>query len=337
VTIGERHSLTELSPFGLGGAALGNLYRAVSDESARAAVHAALARGLTLIDTAPYYGHGLSETRIGAALRLWTGAPPLLSTKVGRVLDPVSPAETGDFGFVEALPFRPRFDYSRDGVRRSLDGSFARLGVDKVDIALIHDIGVQTHGASAHAVLAQVLDETLPALEAARDEGLIKAIGIGVNEWEVCVEVLRRAPLDCILLAGRYTLLEQPALASGMLDLCDERGVRVLAAGVFNSGLLATPPSPSSTYNYESAPADIVARASRLWTLCGSFNVAPQAAAVQFPLAHPAVSTVLVGLRSAEEVDDLARWRAVSIPNVLWDALKAEGLIVTDAPTPSAH
>ncbi len=325
-----------LPRFGFGGAAIGNLYRAVSDEDARAALHAALSQGVTLIDTAPYYGHGLSETRIGAALRAWTGPKPMLSTKVGRVLDPVAPGETGDFGYVDTLPFRPRFDYSRDGVRRSLESSFARLGVERVDIALIHDIGANNHGAAHGAVMAQVLEETLPALKAARSEGLIGAIGIGVNEWEVSAEVLQHANLDYILLAGRYTLLEQPALSSGLLDLCTARGVRVLAAGVFNSGLLATAPSPASTYNYETALPQIVAQASRLWALCASFGVAPQAAALQFPLAHPAVACVVVGARSAGEIDDLVRWRAEPIPDALWDALKREGFILGDAPTPKA-
>jgi D-threo-aldose 1-dehydrogenase len=322
---------------GLGGAGLGNLYRAIDEDQAIGAVHAALAARFGLIDTAPYYGHGLSETRIGKALRTWRGARPLLSTKVGRVLDPVAPGEQGDFGFADPLPFRPRFDYSRDGIKRSLEGSLERLGVERIDVALIHDIGSLTHGEDHPRLLKQVLDETLPELEAARGKGLIGQIGIGVNEWEVCVELLSRASLDCILLAGRYTLLEQPALSSGMLDLCAARGVRVFAAGVFNSGLLATRPVPSSTYDYAPAAPEILERAGRLWAICESFGVEPQAAALRFPLAHRAVAAIIVGARSACEVEDLARWRQAPCPDGLWEELKRGGFIDAAAPVPRSE
>lgn len=328
-------SAAPLPQFGLGGAGLGNLYREVEEADAVAAVHTALEAGVTLIDTAPFYGHGRSEARIGAALRAWRGARPMLSSKVGRVLDPVATEDAGDFGFANPLPFRPRFDYARDAVRRGLEASFARLGVERLDIALVHDIGRRTHGAAHGAIIRLVLDETLPTLEAARAEGLIDRIGIGVNEWEVCVELLERAPLDCILLAGRHTLLEQPALAAGMLDLCAAKGVAVLAAGVFNSGLLATRPNAASTYDYEPAPPQIVARAQQAWAICEDFGVAPQAAALQFPLAHPAVATAIVGARDAGEVRDLVAWRDASIPDELWPALKAAGLVHPDAPVPA--
>jgi D-threo-aldose 1-dehydrogenase len=321
---------------GLGGAGLGNLYRAVSDEEAKGAIHKAIASGFGLIDTAPYYGHGLSETRIGAALDLLRDARPLISTKVGRVLEPVDRGDPGDFGFADPMPFRPRFDYSRAGVARSLAGSLERLRIDRIDIALIHDIGAATHGAEHPQILRQALDEALPQLEAARDDGLVCDIGIGVNEWEVCIEVLERARLDCILLAGRYTLLEQPALTSGLLDLCAERGVRVYAAGVFNSGLLATRPSESSTYNYLQAPPEVVGRARRLWDTCEAFGVAPQAAALRFPLGHPAVAGIIVGARNATEVAKATFWRRTEIPAELWEALKDEGFIAREAPTPVA-
>lgn len=320
---------------GLGGAGLGNLYRAVSEADAEATVHAALAQGFGLIDTAPYYGHGLSEMRIGRALGAWRGARPVLSSKVGRVLEPLAAGESAaDFGFADPAPFAPRFDYSRGGVRRSLESSLERLGVARLDIALVHDIGAMTHGAANTELLRQVLDEALPELAAAREEGLIGAIGLGVNEVEVCADVLERAPLDCILLAGRYTILEQPALTSGLLARCAARGVRLLAAGVFNSGLLATQPTAVSTYNYAAAPGEILARAERLWALCASFGVEPQAAAVQFPAAHPVVAHVVVGARSAAEIADIARWRAATLPKDLWTALKRQGLIAAEAPTP---
>jgi len=326
----------QLPSIGLGGAGLGNLYRAISDEQAIATVHAALEHGFALIDTAPYYGHGRSEQRIGLALRSWSGPRPLVSTKVGRVLDPVaSVAEAGDFGFADPLPYRPRFDYSRDGVRQSLAESSARLGVAKFDAVLIHDIGRVTHGADHPRIFRQVLGETLPALEELRAAGVVDRIGIGVNEWEVCVELLEHGTLDVVLLAGRYTLLEQPALQSGMLDLCAARGVRVLAGGVFNSGLLATPPGDASTYNYEPAHAPVIARARRLWNLCAEFGVAPQAAALQFPAAHPAVATVLVGARSPAEVAEIAAWSQAALPPALWARLRETGFIGADAPVPA--
>lgn len=335
--LGGGMSATEkihLPVFGLGCAPIGNLYRAISDAQAIATVHAALAGGIGYLDTAPYYGHGRSESRIGDALSGWNGARPVLSTKVGRVLEPVAPGKEGDFGFVDPPPFRPRFDYSRGGVRRALEASLARLGVERIDIALIHDIGRTTHGDAHPMVMRQVLEETIPELRVARDEGKLRWIGIGVNECEVCLELPQLAELDCILLAGRYTLLEQPALTTGLLDLCTARGVRLLAAGVFNSGLLAAKPSGASKYNYENAPAEIRARAQELWDVCESYGVSPQAAAVQFPAAHPAMASTIVGARSPEEVADILRWRTESVPAGLWTALKKDGFIAADAPVP---
>ena len=325
----------EIPAFGLGCAPLGNLYRPLSDAQAFATIHAALAAGISYVDTAPYYGHGRSEQRIGEALRAWSGSRPSLSTKVGRVLDPVTPGDEGDFGYADPLPFRPRFDYSKDGVRRSLEGSLARLGVSRVDVALIHDIGRQTHGDAHPALLRQVVDETLPTLEQARSEGLIRFIGIGVNECEVCLELLERAPLDYILLAGRYTLLEQPALTSGLLDRCAERGTKLIAAGVFNSGLLAMPPTTDSPYNYANVPPDVLARAQALWRTCAAFGVAPQAAAVQFPAFHPVVAATIVGAKSPDEIAHIMAWRKVPIPAALWTALKKDGFIATGAPIPT--
>jgi D-threo-aldose 1-dehydrogenase len=322
----------EVPDFGLGCAPIGNLYRPLSDEQAMATVLAALSEGARYLDTAPYYGHGRSEQRVGRALRHWTGQRPVLSTKVGRVLDPVTKGEEGDFGYAEPLPFRPRFDYSRDGIRRSLDGSLARLGVERVDIALIHDIGRLTHGDAHPKVLRQVLDEALPALHDARSEGLLRWIGIGVNECEVCLELLERTELDCILLAGRYTLLEQPALTTGVLDLCLKRGTRLIAAGVFNSGLLATKPDASSPYNYADVPPAILKRSRALWQACEAFGVAPQAAAVQFPALHPVVAATIVGAKSPGEVAQILEWRRQSIPVALWTALKKAGFITGDAP-----
>ncbi len=326
----------KLPAFGLGCAPLGNLYEAISDEQAVATVHAALAGGIEYLDTAPYYGHGRSEARIGKGLQSWSGTRPMLSTKVGRVLDSVAPGNEGDFGYADPLPFRPRFDYSRSGVRRSLEGSLSRLGVEHVDIAFIHDIGRLTHGDVHRGILQQVLTETIAELRAARAEGLLRWIGIGVNECEVCLELLPHEALDFILLAGRYTVLEQPALSSGLLELCTKRGVRLIAAGVFNSGLLATRPTAASKYNYSSAPAGILARANAVWTLCESFGVAPQSVALQFPAAHPVVASTVVGARSPEEIAQVTQWRKMSVPGALWTALKNDGFIAADAPVPES-
>lgn len=326
----------EMPDFGLGCAPIGNLYRPLSDDQAIATVHAALRAGVRYLDTAPYYGHGRSEQRIGEALRGWSGPRPTLSTKVGRVLDPVTPGNEGDFGYADPLPFRPRFDYSRDGVRRSLESSLARLGVDRVDIAFIHDIGRLTHGEAHPAVMQQVLDQTLPALDAARGAGLIKWIGIGVNECEVCIELLGRASPDCVLLAGRYTLLEQPALTTGLLDLCLKKGTKLIAAGVFNSGLLATKPTASSPYNYGDVPKEVLERAQELWGVCEAFDVPPQAAAVQFPAFHPATIATIVGAKHPDEVAQVLQWRRMPVPAALWTRLKKDGFIVGDAPTQAA-
>ena len=215
------------------------------------------------------------------------------------MLEPAAPDACVN-SFVSPAPFRQHFDYSRDGVRRSLDDSFARLGVERLDVVLVHDVGAATHGPTHPAILRQVLDEALPTLHAARDAGQVGLIGLGVNEWQVCVEVLERAPLDVIMLAGRFTLFEQGALTSGLLDLCLERNVPVIAAGVFNSGLFAERPNPQSPYDYETAPDDVRARALALWQACERHGVTPQAAAVQFPFTHRAVTTVVVGARSAD-------------------------------------
>jgi len=323
----------EVPDFGLGCAPIGNLYRPLSDEQAIATVLAALKAGVGYLDTAPFYGHGRSEQRIGEALRSWTGPRPVLSTKVGRVLDPVAKGEEGDFAYAEPLQYRPRFDYSRDGIRRSLEGSFERLGVERIDIALVHDIGRMTHGDAHPKLLRQVMDEALPALHDARSEGLLRWIGIGVNECEVCLELLERVSLDCILLAGRYTLLEQPALTTGLLDFCRKRGTMIVAAGVFNSGLLATKPDASSPYNYADVPPAILARAQALWRGCEAFGVAPQAAAVQFPTLHPAIAATIVGARSPDEIAQILAWRKQTAPPALWTALKKDGFIAADAPT----
>lgn len=310
---------------GFGGAPIGNLYTEVSEADARAAIESAWQAGIRHFDTAPFYGYGLSERRLGQALAGHAEQGLVLSTKVGRRIEHAVGASTGNDGFAVAGQ-RAVFDYSRDGVLRSFEGSLSRLGVDRVGVLLLHDIGELTHGARHADVLRQALDEALPAMAELKAAGACDAIGLGVNEEAVCLEVMARFPLDTILLAGRYTVLEQHG-AMRLLEQAQRRGVQVLAAGPYNSGLLADPTQPGQTYDYRPVDALMRARADRAYAVCARFGLEPGAAALQFPLAHPAVAGVVAGMRSASEVTcALERMRA-PLPSALWAALREEGLI----------
>ena len=310
---------------GFGGAPIGNLYSEVSDDDAAAAIEAAWQAGIRHFDTAPFYGYGLSERRLGRVLAGRSGQGLVLSTKVGRrIEDDTGAGQAGD-GFAVAGS-RAVFDYSRDGVLRAFEDSRRRLGVDRVGVLLLHDIGALTHGARHAAVLRQALDEALPAMAALKAEGACDAIGLGVNEEAVCLEVMARFPLDTILLAGRYTVLEQHG-AMRLLDEAQRRGVRVLAAGPYNSGLLADPVQPGATYDYRPVEADMRRRADRAYAVCARFGLEPGAAALQFPLAHPAVAGVVAGMRTAAEVECALRRMRAPLPAPLWAALRGEGLL----------
>lgn len=321
-----------LSTLAFGGAPVGNLYSAVDEAGARHAILHAWEGGIRHIDTAPYYGFGLSETRIGEAL---AGVPRegyTLSTKVGRVIEEAAGHRGQGDGF--AVDGRAaRFDYSRDGVRRSLEASLRRLRVEYIDILFLHDIGALTHGDRHPRVLAQALDEALPEMARMRDEGLVGAIGIGVNEEAVCLEVMPRFPLDTIMLAGRYTLFEQAA-GKAVMARALANGVSVLVAGPYNSGLLGSADGPGATYDYAPAAPDVLARARRYYEVCGRTGADVGAAALRFPLAHPAVSAVVCGLRSIAEVDTALRRRDATVPAATWAALREEGLIDPTVPTP---
>ena len=304
--------VTELS---FGAAAIGNLFTEVSDDDARAAVDAAWDGGIRTFDTAPHYGLGLSERRLGAALRHRPRDEYVISTKVGRLLEPAEagePAGLDPAGFAVPARYVRRFDFSADGVRRSLAASLDRLGLDRVDIALIHD--PDSHG-------AQALGEAYPALERLRAEGVVRAIGVGMNQAEMLTRFVTETDIDVVLMAGRYTLLDQSA-AVALLPAAERRGVSVIAGGVFNSGLLAAP-APGATYDYRKAPDSLVARALRLEKICAEYGVPLRAAAARFPLTHPAVASVLIGARSAAEITDAVRQRALDIPAALWEALTA--------------
>ncbi|MDB5720304.1 MAG: pyridoxal 4-dehydrogenase [Alphaproteobacteria bacterium] len=325
----------ELPPIGFGAAPVGNLYRPMSDEEAAETIAAALDSGLRYIDTAPYYGFGLSERRVGEAIR--GRKDVIVSTKVGRLLLPAGPTtdpRVERHGFLSPMPFTPIFDYSYSGVLRSYEASLQRLGLSRVDILLVHDIGRMTHGNGHGAHLeALTLGGGLRALERLRDEGTVSAIGLGVNEIPICLDLIRRAPLDLILLAGRYTLLEQKAL-DRLLPLCAAADVSVVIGGPYNSGILAGGSSPSPHYDYAPAPAQMVERAARIERICARHGVETGAAALQFVLAHPAVASVIPGLASIEQVRQTVKRAAAAIPPALWRDLKSEGLLDRDAPVP---
>ena len=320
---------------GLGGAPLGNLFTEVPDADAQALLSAAWQGGCRSFDTAPHYGHGLSERRFGDALRERPRDEFVLSTKVGRLLTPDRKAPREQHGYVGGLPFAQHWDYSADGVRRSLDDSLQRLGLSRVDVAYVHDCDAVTHGANGDAVRRQVVDETLPALHDLRRDGVIRAVGLGVNDVGIVRDVLREADLDVLLLAGRYSLLDHSALPH-LLPECVRRGVRVALGGAFNSGLLATGTrtGAAARFNYAPAAREWVERTAKLEAVGDRHGVPLRAAALQFPLAHPAVDIVVVGARSAAEWHDALAMARHRIPADYWRELRAEGLLPEDAPVP---
>ncbi|WEB43463.1 aldo/keto reductase [Streptomyces yunnanensis] len=311
-------------PLGLGCAPLGNLYRAVPEERAEAVVRTALATGARYLDTAPHYGVGLSEERLGRALRGVDRAGYVLSTKVGRRLRPLAPGETAaGEGFV-ATPARARVrDLTRDGIRATLEASLDRLGVAAVDIVYLHD--VEDH-------LREVYETGYPALAALRAEGTVRAIGFGMNHSGVLARLVADLDVDVVLCAGRWTLLERTAV-DDLLPVCARRGTSVVVGGVYNSGLLADP-SPGAPYDYAPAPPAVLARARRLAAVCAEFDVPLKAAALRFPFGHPAVAAAVVGAAAPAEAAENAALFRHPVPDGLWHALVARGLLDPDLPLP---
>jgi D-threo-aldose 1-dehydrogenase len=328
-------SVTEL---GFGAASLGNLYQIVSDSDARETIRAAIEAGITYFDTAPYYGFGLSERRVGDALREHSGI--FLSTKVGRLLK-ASPDVHGyseRHGFCSPMPFEPEFDYSFDGVMTSWETSKQRLGLAHIDILYVHDIGRLTHGERHEMTFRQLTDGGgFRALEQLRAGGEILAFGIGVNESAVCLEAMRHAHLDVILLAGRYTLLEQDAL-DALLPACERAGTSIVVGGPYNSGILATGTRQGGAlhYDYGIAPQTVVDRVRRIEAHCEEHGVPLAAAALQFPLAHPQVASVIPGLGSPRHIERTVALYKSNVPDALWHALKNDGLLHAGAPVPVA-
>lgn len=316
-----------------GAAPIGNFNRSFTDAEARGMVDQAWDLGVRYFDTAPGYGRGLSEYRLGHALHERRVDDYVVSTKVGRVLRPASFTPASD-PWVQGPPFEAYFDYTYDGVMRSFEDSLQRLLTDHVDIVLMHDIDRFTHGSHQKEMFETAIGSGFKALEELRAQGAVAAIGVGVNEADVCAEAVRRTDADCVLLAGRYTLLEQEPL-DDLLPLCSERGIGVVLGGVYNSGVLATGPIEGARFNYGPAPAKVVERAARLQAHCARHDVALAAAALQFAAAHSAVSTICTGSRDQKQQAQAAAWFEESIPPQLWDDLRADDLIREDAPTPS--
>ena len=313
--------VTELS---FGGAPLGAVGDRLTDADVQAIVQRAWQGGLRYFDTAPLYGHGLSEKRLGSVLRELPRDEFVLSTKVGRLLVPEAQGERFA-GMRDAEPLAIKYDYSYDAVRRSLTSSLERLGLDRVDILLCHDIDVWTHGDAQPGILDAARNGALPALRDLREQGVVRAIGLGVNEWQVCSRVLDEMDVDCFLLAGRFTLLEQEPLAE-FLPQCLQRQVSVIIGGPYNSGILATDNPRRATYDYKPAPEHLLRKAAAIRRLCQDHGVDPRAAALQYPLRHPAVAAVIPGVWAVREVEENLALFAADIPDALWSDLAAAGL-----------
>ncbi len=326
-------TFTEL---GFGTAPLGNLYRAISDEDARAILDAAWDGGVRYYDTAPLYGLGLSESRLNPFLRGKPRDEYVLSTKVGRLMNHCAPQDrTGIGKWFDVPQRREHYDYSYDGIMRSFEHSFSRLGVDRIDILYVHDLCASTHGSKAASDMriAEFFGgRGYDAMLSLREQGLVSAIGGGTNEWEVCQILAEQGDFDLFLLAGRYTLLEQDALET-FLPLCEQRGIGIVTGGPYNSGILATGAKPGAYYNYEVAPQEIIDRVHAIEDVCTQHSVRMVDAAFQFPLLHPAHVAVIPGGQGVSEMQSNFQASAADIPPALWADLKDQGLMRQDAPT----
>ena len=306
------------------------------DGTAIATVERALALGINLVDTSPLYGHGLAEHRCGTAIRRVPRDQIVISTKVGRWMDPFNGPGSSS-RYLCGLPHRPVVDYSYDGTMRSVEQSLLRLGTDRIDLLLIHDVDVWTHGADAiEDRFREAMSGAYVALDKLRGEGVVKGIGIGVNEAEMCVRFAKAGTFDTMLLAGRYSLLEQPALAY-FLPLAQQQGIGVLLGGVFNSGILATGAVAGAKYNYRDAPPEVMEKVAKIERVCAAHGVALPTAALHFALGHPAVVSAVLGAQTPEEVERNFAALSSAVPSALWADLKAEHLLDADAPVPGPH
>ena len=334
-----RSGLT-VSRLALGTAPIGDLYGRIDELAAQATVRAACEGGVTLFDSSPLYGFGLSELRLGAGLRqCGSSLRPVISTKVGRRvprLDEEFSSAVMPSVFAGGLQHRLVFDYSADGTKRSLEQSLLRLGVDAIDIALIHDVDVSTHGVDGfRTYYREAMDGAYRALDELRGAGVIKAIGVGVNEADPAARFVSDGDFDVVLLAGRYSLLEQPAL-NEFLPLATRKQVAVMLGGVFNSGILASGAVSQARYDYAPAPPEILDRVARIEAVCRAHGVALRDAAIRFPLAHSAIKTLVIGAISESEVKANIASLDAAIPDQLWRDLKSESLLGPEVPVPAA-
>lgn len=318
----------EVTELGLGCAAMAGNHRSVTDADIEAAIDEGLSNGIAYVDTAPFYGFGRSEHFVGRGLRHrdnW-----VLSTKAGRLLAPGFPVDSSADDWPGSFPFHQVYDYSYDGVMRSYEDSLQRLGVDHIDILLLHDIGEMQHGKQANlALFSDAMKGGYKALDELRRTGDIKAIGLGVNEKEVCQQALDHGQWDVFLLAGRYTLLEQSPLDQ-LFPACEVAGTSIILGGPFNSGILVG----GTTWNYAQAPSEVVEKVKAINAVCTAHGVDLASAALQFPLGCPLVSSVIPGPRSRSEMNQILNWFKADIPSSLWSDLKNEGLMHSDAPLP---
>ena len=333
----DRHNKGGLTftELGFGSAPLGNLYKSILDEEANATLNMAWDLGLRYYDTAPLYGLGLSETRLNKFLRLKNENDYVLSSKVGRIMKPCKVEDQTGIGKWFDVPLRKEhYDYSYDGIMRSFDFSFERLGVSKIDILYVHDLCIFTHGsknASSERISEFFDKKGYEAMLSLRDQNVISAIGGGINEWEVCQHLAERGDFDLFLLAGRYTLLEQGALKS-FLPLCEKRGIGIITGGPYNSGILATGGKEGSYYNYDIAPQEIIEKVNKIEKVCREYEVPLKAAALQFPLLHPVHLSVIPGGQSKSEMKNNFECIQYKIPKELWIDLKSKGLMNPEAP-----
>jgi D-threo-aldose 1-dehydrogenase len=319
----------EVCRLGFGSAPLGGLLRATSEQDAGAAVSAALAAGLTYFDTAPQYGGGLAEQRLGQGLRAAMRDAIVVSTKVGKLVRLISGAPAQAVGFIGAPTHEIVYDYSYDGVMRSLEASLARLGIDRVEILLIHDVNRKYHGERVHERLEQAIAGACKALSALRARGVIGAFGTATKDLDIACAFVERSDLDCVMLPARYTLIDQSA-CDALIPACRRRNVSILAAAPFDSGILATGPIAGATYDYQPASAEILEKVRSIATVCERFGVPLPAAALQFPLRDAAVASVVTGMRSAPEVGRNIELLRYPIPEAFWEAMILNNLLRTD-------
>ena len=326
----------DVTVLGLGGAPLGDFSELIPDDRARATVDTAYQAGIRLYDTSPLYGHGLSEHRFGGVLRNKQADDIVLSTKVGRWLKPEKPERIQRGSFKGGLNFEAVYDYSYDGCMRSLEQSYQRLGMNRIDIVLIHDVDISTHGTreAYERRFGEAMEGCYRALTELRSAGIIRAIGAGLNEVEPSVRFAQAGDFDCFLLAGRYTLLEQNGL-DDLLPLAVTKRFSILIGGPYNSGILATGAVPGAKYNYRPAPADVMERVARIEKACTRHSVPIAAASIQFPLGHPSVASVVPGAVRPEEVARNTALMTTPVPAAVWDELKNEKLLDKAAPVPS--